>query len=132
MTFEKARHQRLSLRLAGYEYTGPGFYFITICVQEHQSLPGATIDNKIVLNDSVWMVAEHWHRLPRCFSDLALDEFVVMPNHIHGILVLRRCEPCVRPYGKEDGRICTKGCMQDVTFEAKEHYAALAIKGLQP
>jgi REP element-mobilizing transposase RayT len=63
-------------------------YFITICVQNQECLFGEIEDGKMKLNDAGHMVATVWDNLPNRFPFVAVDEFVAMPNHIHGIIVV--------------------------------------------
>jgi REP element-mobilizing transposase RayT len=105
MTYNPEIHHRRSVRLKEYDYSSCGAYFMTICVQGRESLFGEIINGGMRLNDAGRMVATVWHALPRRFPHVALDEFVVMPNHVHGIILLgdRRGEPCVRPvYHRQD------------------------------
>lgn len=100
------RRSRRSIRLKGYDYAGAGAYFVTICAHNRECLFGKIVDGKMVLNDAGRMVETVWDQLPIRFPHLELDEFIVMPNHIHGILVPpRRGEPCVRPIDVRPNRV---------------------------
>ena len=80
------RHQRHSIRLRGYDYTQPGAYFITICTQNRRCLFGEVIDHNMRVN-AVGLAAETaWAEIPVHFPPVRLDAFVVMPNHVHGIV----------------------------------------------
>ena len=81
-------HHRRSIRLKGYDYSLPGTYFVTIVVQDRVCLFGQCETNRMRLNGVGRMVAEEWEGLPRRFPDLELGPFVVMPNHIHGLIDL--------------------------------------------
>jgi len=78
--------QRKSLRLKHYDYTQNGFYFITICIQNKACLLGEIIDQKMILNNAGVMIDEIWHEIPQYYEGFQVHEFVVMPNHIHGII----------------------------------------------
>jgi putative transposase len=80
------KHQRHSLRLQGYNYTREGAYFVTVCLKERACLFGDISDGKMILNDAGLIAEKHWHDIPAHFPHIELDEFVIMPNHIHGIL----------------------------------------------
>jgi len=97
-------HRRRSIRLPGYDYTQPGAYFITICTYNGQHLLGEVVDGAMCLNAYGQIVQEEWFRTAdlRPYVRLEADEFVVMPNHVHGILwtvdnddvgAQRRCAP---------------------------------------
>jgi putative transposase len=79
--------RRKNLRLRGYDYSRPGVYFITICTTKHRSLFGDVRGGQIICNDAGNAVAEIWANLPQRFPIVALDSFVVMPNHVHGVVV---------------------------------------------
>jgi len=77
---------RQSIRLKGYDYAQAGAYFVTICTQGRLHLFGDVVDGEMVLNDAGEMITEQWHVLSQRFDGIQLNEFVVMPNHIHGII----------------------------------------------
>ena len=83
-----AQGKRRSIRIRGYDYARAGAYFITICTQNRALLFGEIVDGEMVLNDPGLMIARVWNELPIRFPHLELDACVVMPNHIHGIMVL--------------------------------------------
>jgi putative transposase len=70
--------RRRSLRLSGYDYSTPGAYFITIC----------TRDRRCILGEASEIVTACWSAIPQHFPQVTLDEFVIMPDHIHGIVIL--------------------------------------------
>ena len=79
-------HRRRSIRLKGYDYSQPGLYFITICTQNRSILLGDIENGKMILNDAGMMVHRIWNEIPNDFHNIQLHEFVIMPNHIHGII----------------------------------------------
>ena len=80
--------RRRSLRLKGYDYAQPGAYFVTICTHRHQPLFGEVVDDAMQLHAFGQIVWEEWFRTARVRPYVVLyeDEFVVMPNHLHGIV----------------------------------------------
>ena len=88
MKYNPEKHHRRSLRLQVYDYTSSGAYFITICTRQRECLFGEIVNGEMGLNELGQLVDACWQRLPLHFPNLQLDAFVVMPNHIHGILVL--------------------------------------------
>jgi REP element-mobilizing transposase RayT len=86
--YNPAIHHRRSIRLWGYDYATPGAYFITICAHQQHCWFGEVVDGVMVLNSIGNLVQVCWQRLTYHFSELDLDTFVVMPNHIHGIIGL--------------------------------------------
>jgi putative transposase len=85
-------HDRRSLRLNGYDYAQAGAYFVTICTQDRACLFGDVADGEMRLNDAGRMVRSVWEALPDRFPRTGLDAFVVMPNHVHRIIVI--AGPC--------------------------------------
>jgi putative transposase len=88
MKYNPDKHHRRSIRLQGYDYASPGAYFVTICTHQRQCLFGVVVGGELRLNEFGQIAQSHWLRLPNYHSHLRLDEFVVMPNHVHEILVL--------------------------------------------
>jgi putative transposase len=80
--------RRGSLRLKGYDYSMAGAYFVTICTQDRACLFGDVAAGAMRLNEAGQMVATLWDGLAARFPSVEIDRFVVMPNHLHGILVL--------------------------------------------
>jgi len=79
---------RRSIRLKGYDYAEAGAYFVTICAQNRECLFGEIVDGEMRVNDAGKVIARWWEELPHKFPSVDLDEFVVMPNHFHGIVVI--------------------------------------------
>ena len=80
--------RRRATRLRRYDYGQTGGYFITICVQDQQCLFGNIEDGKMQLNELGRIVVECWNRIPQHFSSAELDVCVIMPNHMHGVILL--------------------------------------------
>ena len=79
---------RRSPRLAGFDYSQPGLYFVTVCTWGREPLLGEVIASEVQLSRTGRAALEAWEALPLRFPAVALDAFVVMPTHVHGILVL--------------------------------------------
>jgi REP element-mobilizing transposase RayT len=88
MKYDPTIHRRRSIRLQGYDYSQAGAYFVTICTHNRQCLFGGIADRKMRLNDAGRVVQQCWDRIPTHFPHVELDGFVVMPNHVHGIVVI--------------------------------------------
>ncbi|MFH1175136.1 MAG: transposase [bacterium] len=80
--------KRKSIRLNNYDYSQPGYYFITICVEKRISILGKIENKTIQLTNFGEIVKRYWQEIPLNFPNIALDKFVIMPNHIHGILII--------------------------------------------
>ncbi|MBN2345507.1 MAG: hypothetical protein JXO51_03890 [Candidatus Aminicenantes bacterium] len=82
----KNHHQRKRIRRSDIDYSRPGFYFVTICTKEKEEILGKISDETMELNDYGHIVRECWLDLPDHYLCCRLHEFVVMPNHVHGII----------------------------------------------
>ena len=104
-------HHRESIRLQGYDYSAEGAYFVTICTRGRQCLFGQIVDGSIIaLNEFGEIVRDEWSRTSEIRTGIVLDEFVVMPNHVHGIIVIddgvsgRRSTRPLAPTGEQFGK----------------------------
>ena|SRR3989338_11249787 len=84
-----------STRLLNWDYSDNGYYFITICTKDKEEYFGEIINNKINLNKIGFITNKYWLEIPNHFPFVELNEFVVMPNHVHGILIIRNNLPHV-------------------------------------
>ena len=82
-------HNRKSIRLKGYDYSQAGMYFITICCGDRECRFGKITDGKMELNEYGTIAYNEWIKLSARFTNSILDVFQIMPNHIHGIIVLK-------------------------------------------
>ena len=97
MKYNPHIHNRRSIRLKGFDYSQAGAYFVTICVQHRKCLFGDVVDGKMILNDAGKMVQTVWDEIPQKYPGVQTNGFVVMPNHIHGIIGLVGAAPRGRP-----------------------------------
>ena len=86
MPYNPKNHRRRSIRLPNYDYSRPGAYFVTICVQGRACLFGDVVDGEMRLNDFGRVTYDCWNDIPKHFPHVQLDAFVIMPNHVHGIV----------------------------------------------
>ncbi|MHC4330289.1 MAG: transposase [Planctomycetota bacterium] len=89
-------HRRRSVRLPGYDYSEEGWYFVTICAQGWRCMFGQIIERQMRLNGAGFMIETWWRKLAGKFPLAGTDEYVVMPNHFHGIIAIG-ATPCGRP-----------------------------------
>ena len=81
-------HHRKLIRLKEYNYALPGEYFVTICTHNHECTLGEILDGEMRLNEIGKIVEKCWKKIPSHFINMELGEFVVMPNHLHGIIII--------------------------------------------
>jgi putative transposase len=86
--YDPAIYHRRSIRLRGHDYAAGGVYFVTVCVADHRPLFGTVVNGRMALNDAGRAAAACWRDIPAHFPQAALDEWIVMPDHVHGILRL--------------------------------------------
>jgi len=88
MTTDMPDNNRRSIRLREYDYAQPGSYFVTICTHNHKCLFGEVINTEMHLNKLGEIVAAEWRRTAEIRSEIVLDAFVVMPNHVHAVVFI--------------------------------------------
>jgi len=88
MKFDPKIHHRRSIRLQGYDYSQAGAYFVTIVAWQREMLFGEIMDGMMKLNEFGRIVSEKWQWLEMQYEYVELGEWVIMPNHFHGILVI--------------------------------------------
>ena len=107
-----------SHRLPDYDYSQPGWYFVTLSTRNMSCLFGSVRNGTINLSDAGRMIERVWHELPRYSSRIDLDIFQVMPNHFHGILII-----------KEDlGRVQTASVGAEHGDPAQQEIAPVSIE----
>jgi putative transposase len=120
-TRPKQTHRRRSLRLQGYDYAQAGAYFVTICTQDRRCVFGEVVEGLMHLNRAGQLAAAVWRDMLKRFPEIDLDMFVVMPNHLHGIIVL------------SDSRAATRAAptIGDVIGAFKSLFAVQFIDGVK-
>lgn len=84
-----SQHHRRSIRLKGYDYSQTGFYFITLCSRDRQCWFGEIKNGKMYLNSIGSIVAKEWLKSAEIREEIELDEWIVMPNHFHAIVIIQ-------------------------------------------
>jgi putative transposase len=88
MKYDPDFNHRQSIRLNGYDYSTSGAYFITICTHERDYLFGDVVNETMEFNTFGDIARSHWQQLSHHHSSIIMDESIVMPNHLHGIIIL--------------------------------------------
>ncbi len=108
MPYQPHLHHRRTIRLPGYDYSRAGAYFITICTQNKLRLFGEIVDGEMRLNEAGVMVQTVWEEIPRFYPGIDIDVFQMMPDHVHGIVILEdSTEPMV---SKNPAGASPRGC----------------------
>ena len=140
MTYDPDVHRRRSIRLQGYDYSCSGAYFVTMCTENRECLFGEIVADEMRLNDAGQMVQMVWEQLPDHYPGVDVDGFVVMPNHIHGIIVLAGdpvgatlCGPPgqARGQGQARGPAPTRMSLPDVVQRFKSFTTTLCRRGVK-
>lgn len=99
MTRSNRSFRRRSIRHKTHDYSSAGAYFVTICVRKRLRLLSRIRDGRVVLTDAGAVVEEVWHMLPGRYTEIDLDAFVIMPDHVHGIIWIRDNRGASNPAG---------------------------------
>ena len=86
--FDPHKHHRRSIRLKGYDYSSNGAYFITVVTQGREHIFGQIVDEEMNVNEYGEIILRWWNEIPNHFQNVELGAFVVMPNHVHGIIFI--------------------------------------------
>jgi putative transposase len=113
-------HNRRSIRLPGFDYSRPGYYFVTVCIHDRKrNLFGVVVDNRVELNNLGCIVQNEILKTEQMRADVKIDEFVIMPNHVHAIInIYGHCRGTLQraPTEQRDGVI---GSEQHAPTESK-------------
>jgi len=82
------KYHRGSIRLPEHDYSSPGVYFITMCLQDRECLLGEIVSGAMRLSENGMIVDKYWQAIPDRFPGAQLDDYVIMPNHVHGIIII--------------------------------------------
>ena len=113
MIYDPNKHDRRSIRLKGFDYTREAAYFVTISTQNGTCLFGEIVNGQMRLNDAGRVAQMVWKTIPDHFSQVEIDASVVMPNHVHGIIIIvgathagaRHASPLQRQSGPPKGSL---------------------------
>jgi REP element-mobilizing transposase RayT len=83
-------------RLEDYDYSRSGYCFVTTCTNNHEEFFGKIDNNEMVLNKYGYYVKEQWEWLAQKYPYVITDEFIIMPNHLHGILIIKQYPECTK------------------------------------
>jgi putative transposase len=110
MTYNPNIHHRRSIRLKGYDYSRAGAYYITICCQDRACLFGKITHGEMMLNEYGTIAYNEWLNTPNIRKNVELDVFVIMPNHMHGIIILNGRGELHSPDNEQRDNICWGEC----------------------
>ena len=106
----KDKYRIKSIRLPDWNYGSDGAYFITICVKNRKCVFGEIINGKMGLSKIGGMVQKYWCEIPHHFENIQLDEFIIMPNHVHGIVIIgdSRCRDAINRVSTNEINNCER------------------------
>ncbi|MFH1319932.1 MAG: transposase [Bacteroidota bacterium] len=84
----KNKYRIESTRLPGWDYANPGFYFVTICIKNRECILGRIENDEMLLSEAGKMAQSQWLNTSEIRKNVQLDEFQIMPNHLHGIIII--------------------------------------------
>lgn len=97
VTFDPDKHRRRTVRLKGYDYSQPGACFVTVCSYRKAAILGEIQEGSVLLSKMGRVALDWWKRIPSKFGHVILDQYIVMPDHLHGIIKIVGADPRVRP-----------------------------------
>ena len=108
------------MRLKDYDYSNHGAYFVTICTQDRECLFGNIVQGEMIFNDAGSMVNKIWNELNDKYTRIETDEFIIMPNHVHGIIFIvgagpRACPDADDPDYQRNDAGHPQGCAPTIT-----------------
>jgi REP element-mobilizing transposase RayT len=86
MKYNSEIHHRRSIRLKEYDYANAGAYFVTICTWKKEHVFGKIVNSEMIFSQIGGIIQQEWHNIPIRYKNVELDAFIIMPNHLHGIL----------------------------------------------
>lgn len=88
-------YNRKSIRLKEYDYSRPGEYFIAICTHKKKCVFGEVTEEKTIFSFIGEIAKKCWEKIPEHFPNVILDEYAIMPNHVHGIIIITDCRDLI-------------------------------------
>jgi putative transposase len=109
----KSRYRVPSTRLVGWDYRQAGAYAVTVCTRNRDSCLGQIVADRVVLSPIGEVVAQEWLRIPRLRPSVTLDTWIIMPDHLHGILMLAPLPVSANSAGVEEEKpnTCSLGAV---------------------
>ena len=90
MTASWKQYRRQSNRLSGWDYASPGYYFVTLCSHDRQPFFGAIVSGEMQLSPIGEIIADEWQKTSLIRENITLDAWVIMPNHLHAIVIIEQ------------------------------------------
>jgi len=85
--FDPQKHHRRSIRLKGHDYSSAGGYYVTIVAWQREFLFGEVVNKEMILSRFGLVAKQQWEKLPKRFPNIELGAYMIMPNHMHGIIL---------------------------------------------
>jgi len=118
MILFKQKYRIESTRLRDWDYSDPGYYFVTICTKDRICYFGKIVHSQVVLSDIGMIVFEEWKETEKKRHNIKLDSWIVMPNHIHGIIIITKKYNCCVETSHRDVSTCQNvSARRDVSTE---------------
>lgn len=125
------KNKRRSIRIPEYNYGQEGYYFVTICTDKRRPLLGEIKNDQMVLNYMGNIVLKEWKKTPAIRRNVGLGQFVIMPNHLHGVVMIHD-EICSQKSGYiSSGRMPSGRMPYAPTFMSPSHSLGAVIRGFK-
>src|SRR5919109_4323497 len=114
MGLYKDKYRIETTRLKEWDYSSNGYYFVTICTKDRECVFGNIIDGKMELLEIGEIAKQYWLEIPKHFQNVKLDKFVIMPNHVHAIVIIendknKNCRDSINKQRGKDDINCRDG-----------------------
>jgi len=117
MKYNSEIQHRRSIRLPEYDYSQCGAYFLTIVTRNREHLFGEIVDGKMELNELGKIVEQNWNEIPNHYPDAKIDEYIIMPNHIHGIIIFEGDVGAIRELPLQKDRDDGVGAIRELPLQ---------------
>ncbi len=131
MKYNPQNHHRQSIRLPNYDYSRSGMYFVTICTDQKQCLLSEIDRGKMLLNQIGNIVREEWLKSSQIRQEIKLDKYVIMPNHLHGIVMIHNNDLKIGDRSAIDDQGARLAPLQDITLWHKPRSLSSFVAGFK-
>lgn len=121
----KEKYRIPSVRLKNWDYSSSGWYYVTICIYQKRCYFGEIRNKKMILSKIGELAEKFWLEIPKHFKNVLLDEHIVMPNHIHGIIVIKyqikSCRDVINHVSTKNNHVSTKNKFKNISPMGKNN-----------
>lgn len=131
MELYKNKYRIESIRLKNWDYSNSGYYFVTICTKNQEHFFGEINNNEMILSDIGKIIYDEWYKSAEIRPNILLDEFIIMPNHIHGIIIINNNEKNIFVNNDVNVETHSYASLQPTINENKQNNLSNIIRGFK-